>query len=52
MLQDIIDEARRRSMPVALRTQTSNRAVNLYRRIGFQEIGQTDSHIVMEWRPF
>ena len=52
LLQDIIDEAGRRNLRVALRTQTTNRAVNLYRRIGFQEIGHTDSHIMMEWRPF
>jgi len=49
LLRDVIERAIARSVPVLLATHQLNRAVNLYRRLGFRESGRTDSHILMEW---
>jgi ribosomal protein S18 acetylase RimI-like enzyme len=50
LLQQAIDLARNRQVPVHLRTAHANRAASLYRRLGFREIGRTQSHILFEWR--
>ena len=49
IMQGVIEAAMVRNVPVRLRTQIINRAANLYRRLGFQETGRTDSHILLEW---
>jgi ribosomal protein S18 acetylase RimI-like enzyme len=49
IVQDAIEQAILKGVPVRLRTQVTNRAANLYRRIGFQETTRTDSHILLEW---
>jgi ribosomal protein S18 acetylase RimI-like enzyme len=49
VLKEIIERARVRHVPVRLRTHLTNRAANLYRRMGFEECGRTASHILMEW---
>jgi hypothetical protein len=46
----VIENAGVRQVPVRLGTFRVNRAVNLYRRLGFREVGKTDTHILMEWR--
>jgi ribosomal protein S18 acetylase RimI-like enzyme len=50
LLRDVMERARRRGVPVRLQTFQVNRAVDLYRRLGFQEIGRTKTHLLMEWR--
>lgn len=50
-LRGLQDEARRRSVPVRLGTFHENRAVELYARLGFREIGSTETHVLMEWTP-
>jgi ribosomal protein S18 acetylase RimI-like enzyme len=50
ILKEILGHASGRGVPVRLRTQLTNRAADLYRRMGFQEYGRTDRHILMEWR--
>jgi ribosomal protein S18 acetylase RimI-like enzyme len=50
LLQQAIDLARQRQVPVRLRTAHVNRAAILYRRLGFREMGRTQSHIQFEWR--
>ena len=45
-----MDRARVRGVPVHLGTFTKNRALDLYRRLGFQEIDRTDTHVLLEWR--
>jgi GNAT superfamily N-acetyltransferase len=50
IIQDLIELAAARGMPLRLTTQLLNRAVNLYRRLGFRESGRTDTHILMEWK--
>jgi len=50
IMKDVISEAVSRKVPVRLQTHIVNRAAELYRRLGFQERGRTDTHILMEWR--
>ncbi len=50
ILREVMDRARARRVPVRLGTQHKNRALNLYRRLGFREIGRTETHILLEWR--
>ena len=51
VLRETQERARARNVPVHLGTFLTNRAAELYRRLGFQETGRTESHILMEWRP-
>ena len=50
-LQRLQEEATQRRVPVRLGTFHENHALRLYGRLGFQEIGTTETHILMEWRP-
>jgi ribosomal protein S18 acetylase RimI-like enzyme len=50
LLRQVMDEARERGVPVRLGTLHENRAAGLYRRLGFLEIGRTQTHILFEWR--
>src|SRR2546430_6228920 len=50
ILQSVIKHAIFRGVPVRLRTQVTNRAANLYRRMGFQETTRTASHVFLEWK--
>jgi len=49
ILRGVIDRAKVRQVPVRLGTQHANRAVELYRRLGFREFDRTGTHILMEW---
>jgi GNAT superfamily N-acetyltransferase len=49
LLGEAIERARDRGVPVRLGTFHRNRAAELYRRLGFREIGRTGTHILMEW---
>ena len=49
ILSDIIKRAKICQVPIRLRTQRANRAVELYLRLGFREVGRTETHILMEW---
>ncbi len=44
------DTARERAVPLRLQVLQANRAAELYKRVGFKEIGRNDTHIEMEWR--
>ena len=50
ILRETMGIAGTRSIPIHLRVLRLNRAANLYRRLGFREIGTTDTHVLMEWR--
>jgi ribosomal protein S18 acetylase RimI-like enzyme len=39
------------SVPIRLGTFHRNEALQLYRRLGFQEIGTSATHVLMEWMP-
>jgi ribosomal protein S18 acetylase RimI-like enzyme len=49
ILQKTIECACARHVPVKLGVLHDNLAINLYRRLGFQECGRTDTHVLMEW---
>ncbi|HEY0347279.1 MAG TPA: GNAT family N-acetyltransferase [Pyrinomonadaceae bacterium] len=49
ILRDVIEQAILKEVPVRLRTHIINRAVNLYRSLGFEETARTGSHVLMEW---
>jgi ribosomal protein S18 acetylase RimI-like enzyme len=51
LLESMQRRAQGRRVPVRLGTYLENRAVVLYERVGFREIGRTDTHILMEWFP-
>lgn len=50
LLREVIERAGTRRVPVRLETLQANRAVSLYRRLGFQECERGDTHIRMEWK--
>ncbi len=51
LLHRLQAEARAREVPIRLGTFHENRARRLYRRMGFRQIGATETHVLMEWRP-
>ena len=51
-LRECIDDARHRKIPLTLQVLRENRAIELYRRLGFVPYGESDTHIKLEWRTF
>ena|SRR2546421_4200633 len=49
ILQRVIEQAILKGVPLRLRTHVTNRALNLYLRMGFRENARTDSHVSLEW---
>ena len=49
VLLQVMAHAEARGVPVQLGTHHMNRAAELYRRLGFREIGRTETHILFEW---
>ena len=49
VLDLVMEHARARRVPVRLRTSLANRAASLYRRVGFREVGTTNTHLLFEW---
>ena len=49
LLRTTIEEARAKGIPVKLGALHENRALVLYRRLGFRETGKTETHTLMEW---
>jgi GNAT superfamily N-acetyltransferase len=50
LLGEVIEGARRRGIPVRLGTHHQNRAIQLYHRLGFRDVGRTPTHVLLEWR--
>jgi ribosomal protein S18 acetylase RimI-like enzyme len=48
LLQEIIEDANNRGMPVRLQVLKANRALKLYERLGFVKNGETETHFQME----
>ncbi len=48
ILEHILSEAKKSETRVRLQVLKLNRAVNLYLRLGFVKVGETDTHILME----
>jgi GNAT superfamily N-acetyltransferase len=51
LLRQVITHAQERGVPIQLQALHANRAADLYRRVGFHEIGRTATHILFEWLP-
>jgi len=51
ILNQIIKEAETTGMPVRLGALKANRAVGLYRRLGFRDVDSTETHVSLEYRP-
>jgi len=51
IMEEVINEALARGLPVRLQTHLVNRAAELYRRLGFLERSRTSTHILMEYIP-
>jgi ribosomal protein S18 acetylase RimI-like enzyme len=49
VLDLVMEHARARRVSVRLRTSRANRAASLYRRVGFREVGTTNTHLLFEW---
>ena len=47
IIGDVLGEARRRGLPVALQVLRGNPARRLYERLGFRVVAETDSHLQM-----
>lgn len=53
LLNQVRAEARRRTLPVRLGTFRSNsRALGLYAKLGFRQIGAEGHHLLLECRPY
>ncbi len=48
LLKNILADGARRGVPVTLQVLKNNRAAELYRKLGFQEVERTDTHIKMQ----
>jgi ribosomal protein S18 acetylase RimI-like enzyme len=51
MLRQVQAHAEGRGVTLRLQTLHANRVAALYRRVGFREIGRTETHILFEWLP-
>lgn len=51
ILKEVIEEAKKKNIPIRLQVLKENQAQHLYRRLGFRDIGLTDTHIQMEFDP-
>jgi GNAT superfamily N-acetyltransferase len=47
---ELIGQARREGLPLRLRVLRRNRARRLYSRLGFSQIGETETHVLLEKR--
>jgi len=48
LLREALDEADKKGVPVKLNVMPQNKALNLYKRLGFVECGSNDTHTFME----
>lgn len=51
LIQGLFEEAIREGKAVRLHVEKFNRAQQLYRRLGFEIVGDAGMHYFMEWRP-
>ena len=49
LLNEEIQRGRETNSPLRLQVLRENRAIELYRRLGFKECGMTETHIRMVW---
>ncbi|MFA6522124.1 MAG: GNAT family N-acetyltransferase [Patescibacteria group bacterium] len=51
LLGSLIQEANTKKIPVRLQVLKANRAIDLYKKFGFEEVGENDTHFEMEYTP-
>ena len=51
LLRDILAEGQRSGLPVRIHVEHFNRALRLYERLGFRQIGTTGVYYLMVWSP-
>ena len=51
LLNIILAEGRAKNQPVRIHVEHNNRALNLYRRLGFRQIDEEGVYYLMEWAP-
>ena len=50
-LRNVCDQAAARGVAVRLGVFHENRAIALYKRLGFREFDRTETHVLMQWTP-
>ncbi len=50
ILKEVIEEGRKKSLPIRLGVFKENKAQALYRKLGFKDVGLTDTQFEMEWK--
>lgn len=48
LVKVVVEEGRRRNLPVRLQVLKANRAKALYERLGFEAYGESETHVLME----
>ena len=51
IMRGLLQEAAGAGKPVTIHVLKQNRALRLYERLGFREIGDTEVYLLMEWKP-
>ena len=51
LLNSLLEEARRNGVPIKLHVERSNRALNWYRRLRFEVVGEHGLYVAMSWEP-
>lgn len=51
LIRALMDLARQRGIAISIHVEKNNRAMGLYRRLGFRRIGEHGVYDLMEWRP-
>jgi ribosomal protein S18 acetylase RimI-like enzyme len=51
LLMELLDEAKNVNKPLRIHVEKYNPALQLYRRLGFNEINDTGVYYLMEWAP-
>ncbi|RMF80917.1 MAG: N-acetyltransferase [Chloroflexi bacterium] len=51
LMNDILDEARQKKLPVRIHVEKFNPALRLYQRLGFYELEDKGVYLFMEWSP-
>ncbi len=51
LMRDLLDEATAAGLPITIHVERMNRALRLYRRLGFVEIEDQGVYLLMRWSP-
>jgi ribosomal protein S18 acetylase RimI-like enzyme len=51
LLQEVLEEAKERNLPVSIHVERFNPAIRLYERLGFHQVEDQGVYYLMEWIP-